>query len=111
VQAPPLAPLTGGIDTVLGTDIGDVGFQTQVSKSKGNEVSSLTPGERVYAVEYRRIKFKWHHLRDINKAALQEGSYWEVGGNRGGTGTAEKRIVGPVFTDNLFELDDDGSKA
>jgi hypothetical protein len=49
----------------------------------------VAAGEQVYAVQYRKIRFKWHSSRDLNPATLEKGSRWVVHGGvvRGQVGT------------------------
>ncbi|KAI9674028.1 MAG: hypothetical protein M1829_003871 [Trizodia sp. TS-e1964] len=35
-----------------------------------------TPGERIYALSYRRVKFQWFSRGDIDKAELKESNCW-----------------------------------
>jgi hypothetical protein len=99
IQAPPLAALTGGLDSLIVGDIGDVGLGGNIKKTKGNELSFLAPGERVYGVEYRRLELKWYRRNDIDSARLQSNSIWTVRGKRSG-GT--KNTVEAAFADDVF---------
>lgn len=48
----------------------------------------MAAGEQVYAVQYRKVRFKWYSSRDLDRAALEKGSQWVVHGVvRGQVGT------------------------
>lgn len=47
-------------------------------EDKGNHDRPLYifPGELIYAVQYRKLKFAWYRSRDLDSAQLQLGNCW-----------------------------------
>ncbi|KAJ5559967.1 nucleoside phosphorylase domain-containing protein [Penicillium frequentans] len=52
----------------------DSSFKTS-EQSDTNALSCI--GEAVYAVQYRKLKFKWYRRKDIDAASLQKGNCWQ----------------------------------
>jgi hypothetical protein len=45
----------------------------------------MVPGERVYAVQFRKVELSWFSGYDVDKSSLEQGNRWKVylGGRRG----------------------------
>jgi hypothetical protein len=107
-QGPPLAAVTGGIESLAVGDLGDVGLGAHINNAEGIEVSYLAPGERIYAVEYRVVHFKWYRKKDIKLAVLEQKSWWESliavrGERKAADDEIKKTIVGARLIDDAFE--------
>jgi hypothetical protein len=37
--------------------------------------------EQIYAVQYRKVRFRWFSSRDLERAALEKGKQWKVHGS------------------------------
>lgn len=48
-------------------------------KPSGQSDTNALPciGEAVYAVQYRKLRFKWYRRKDIDTASLQKGNCWQ----------------------------------
>ncbi len=101
----PLAAVTEGLESLAIGDIRDLGVQGDVRKTRGNEISFLAPGGRVYGVEYRRVEFYWYRREDIDVATLEQKSRWELtGGSRDLRAEDDtETIVEAHLTEDLFE--------
>lgn len=45
---------------------------------RGGQVQFVAPGERVCALQYRKVVFKWFSSRDIDKATLEKENRWRT---------------------------------
>jgi hypothetical protein len=41
----------------------------------------VAAGEQIYAVQYRKVRFRWFSSRDLERAALEKGKQWKVHGS------------------------------
>ncbi|KAL2041495.1 hypothetical protein N7G274_005877 [Stereocaulon virgatum] len=76
----------------MGLNIGGGG---RISKDQGVTSEFSAAGERIWALQYRQIKFKWYSSRKIENAALETGARWltfDRGGNKAYGGTVEAGI-------------------
>ena len=62
---------------VMFDDLADPGLDIQRHSLRKQFVAA---SERMYAVQYRKVQFKWYSSRDLNRAALEKGSRWKVHG-------------------------------
>jgi hypothetical protein len=73
----------------------NVGGGGKVSKDQGVTSEYSAAGERIWALQYRQIKFKWYSSRKLENAALETGARWltfDRGGNKAYGGTIEGGI-------------------
>ncbi|KAJ4286570.1 hypothetical protein N0V88_007992 [Collariella sp. IMI 366227] len=50
----------------------DPEFEAAIERSRGGTVRFKAPGERVSALEYRKVSFKWLSSKDLDKATLSK---------------------------------------
>ncbi|KLU91595.1 hypothetical protein MAPG_10113 [Magnaporthiopsis poae ATCC 64411] len=80
---------------------GDLTATVQTSVSSSEELNYTAPGERVYAVLYRRIRFAWFATRSADNAYLEKGIRWKSlvssrgGGDEGEDGVQVEIMGGP----------------
>lgn len=55
-----------------GVDPGSAGISMQ------QDVNFVAPGEQIYAVQYRKVEFKWYSSRKIENAELERGNRWKI---------------------------------
>jgi len=55
----------------------DVGLERKVEKLRRIEEGYTAPGERIYAVQYRRVKVSWFGSRKVDQATLDEKIFWK----------------------------------
>lgn len=94
----PDAPLGGG---VLGSSVGNV---REVNNRA--ECTFVGPGEQVYAIQYRKLRFGWFSSRKIEKSKLERDNRWKIFWSpdiRGGTDEddGEDDVVEVDLTDEL----------
>ena len=101
----------------LSTSLATVGFRMPVARladpcisgTEGNggfgQKHYTAPGEQICAIQYRRVRFKWHSSRDLSRATLEMKSTWnikwDVRGHDGGTND----VLEADLVDDL-EMDD-----
>ena len=76
------ADLLAGLPPV-GLSVGGGG---KVSKDQGSTSEFSAAGERIWALQYRQVKFKWYSSKKMETAALESGSRWQTF-DRGGETT------------------------
>ena len=54
----------------------DVGGGGKVSKDQTASSEFSAAGERIWALQYRQIKFKWYSSKKLKNAALETGTRW-----------------------------------
>lgn len=54
----------------------DVGGGGKVSKDQSTSSEFSAAGERIWALQYRQIKFKWYSSKKMENAALETGTRW-----------------------------------
>ncbi|EPS41016.1 hypothetical protein H072_5101 [Dactylellina haptotyla CBS 200.50] len=77
-----MAPVSTALTAALGipiplTDVLDVGAGVSKTSGYGVETSFSTPGEMIFAVQYRKLEFSWLSSKDIDKATLRK-SRWII---------------------------------
>lgn len=73
-----------------------------------------TTGEQIYAIQYRKLKFKWHSSRELDNASLERNNRWKILWSpdmRGSTGEdlddGEDDVLEVDLTDELdFEFNE-----
>lgn len=73
------AASAAGAVTVIG-DLADPALDIHGQRDDGTRRQFVAAGEQVYAVQYRKVRFRWFSSRDLDRAALKE-SRWKVHGN------------------------------
>ena len=84
----------------IGLDIGGGG---KVSKDRTASSEFSAAGERIWALQYRQIKFKWYSSKKMENAALETGTRW-VTFNR----SANSRVMWSGSRDDSKDLLRDG---
>jgi len=56
----------------------DVGASVSLATTAGEKMAFTAPGEQVFAVQYRKIRFAWFSSRYVDKAYLEEGNRWKI---------------------------------
>lgn len=76
-----------------------------------NLTSSISiPGEQIYAVQYRRVRFSRFSNQNVEKARLESGTRWEVYvGGRGNEGESSTQIIEPSMDDDVGTNDLQGA--
>lgn len=89
VAAIAAAAATGGVPLPLP---GNITAAAQTSAGSAERLAYTAPGERVYAVLYRRVRFGWFASRSVDKAYLEKGIRWKsmIGSRSGEDGEAEE---------------------
>jgi len=90
--------LSGGA-TLLAGDVATVGLSASYERSQENVFSSKVPGEQIYAVCYRRVKYKALARKSVDTARLADGDCWAFRVDETRATAAEETFV-------LAELDD-----
>jgi hypothetical protein len=87
-------PLSIGLDVEVG-----MGF----SRAGHEDYEFTAPGEQVFAVQYRKLRFAWFSGRDVDTAYLEDGNRWKLYIDSRGSGTEEEaEEVLDVEVDELF---------
>jgi hypothetical protein len=60
----------------------------------------VAAGEQVYAVQYRKVRFKWYSSRDLDRAALEKGNRWKVYGSLRGQEVGANDVVEATISDD-----------
>jgi len=55
----------------------DPEFEAEYEKSQGGTVRFEAPGDRVSALQYRKVSFKWLSSKNLDKATLGKDNVWE----------------------------------
>ncbi|KAH8799411.1 hypothetical protein F5884DRAFT_686845 [Xylogone sp. PMI_703] len=77
VQVPISAALAaGGVILPVG-GITDPKFSAKHEESRGAKLLFVAPGERICAVQHRKIVYKWLSSRDLNRAVLGKENRWK----------------------------------
>lgn len=93
--------VTGGVDGLFGDGVLDVGLGGSHQKSQGHKKSFMAPGEQIYAVQYRKVNFKWFSSRNIDKAFLEADNRWKIFWNARGQETGEDDVVEADIDDDI----------
>lgn len=71
-------PLPGAVGGAAQVVVGSVSAVVSHNREDGNRVRFTGVGEQVYAVEYRKVKFRFLRSKDINKGTLESGARWKM---------------------------------
>jgi hypothetical protein len=99
------ASATGAV--VMVGNLADPAVTIQRQGDHGLRKQFVAPGEQVYAVQYRKVKFKWYSSRDLDRAALEKGSRWMVHGTVRGQEVGTNDVVEATISE---EEDADGEE-
>jgi hypothetical protein len=99
------ASATGAV--VMVGNLADPAVTIQRQGDHGLRKQLVAPGEQVYAVQYRKVKFKWYSSRDLDRAALEKGSRWMVHGTVRGQEVGTNDVVEATISE---EEDSDGEE-
>jgi hypothetical protein len=50
----------------------------KMQEQRQGKVQFIAPGERVCAIQYRKVVFKWYSSRDLNKTTLEKENRWRA---------------------------------
>jgi len=84
------ADLTGGI----GVDV-----NAEQRQQSGFDI----PGEQIYAVQYRKLKFKWYSSRSLKNGVLEKDNRWKLYWDVRGDNEEQDDVLELVFADELGE--------
>lgn len=88
-------------------DVADPALDIHRRHDDGVRKQFVAAGEQVYAVQYRKIWFKWYSSRDLDRAALEKGNRWKVHGTVRGQEVGTNDVIDAVTSD---EEDSDGEE-
>lgn len=71
------------------------------TESSSKSFCFVAPGEQIYAVQYRKVAFKWYSSRKIETAELKKPNWWKIHARSRG------KIV---FEDDVLEVDVEDEK-
>ena len=60
----------------------------------------MAVGEQIYAVQYRKFRFRWFSSRDLDRAALEKGNRWKVHGSLRGQEVGTNDVVEATISDD-----------
>ena len=81
VEVPVTDLVTSGVTAMIPGPLGSVldsGAGTAQANSHATKAISVHPGEKIIAVQYRKLKYNWHLKRDVDRAFLEKGNRWFV---------------------------------
>lgn len=93
----------------------DVGGGGKVSNDQTASTEFSASGERIWALQYRQIKFKWYSSKKIENASLETGTRWLTFDGRetryygypvGGVAAADTEDMIEAFIDDELDLGD-----
>ena len=92
----------------------DAGGGGKVSKDQTTSSEFTAAGERVWALQYRRIKYKWYSSKKMENAALETGTTWLTFHGMetrsyypyGGVAAADTEDMVEVVIDDKLDLED-----
>jgi hypothetical protein len=88
-----------GTETVLSAATAAAAIGQGLGGSHSHENDFTAPGEQVYAIQYRKISFKWYWRKDIDKASLKESRWLELGGVRGDGDEEDEEVIELLLSD------------
>jgi hypothetical protein len=75
-------------------------------KERGVRKQFVAAREQVYAVQYRKVQFKWYSSRNLDRAALEKGSRWRVYGKLRREAAESNDVIEATISDNEAEDED-----
>src|SRR2546421_10831249 len=85
---------------VMFDDLADPGLDIQRQHDHGLRKQFVAAGEQMYAVQYRKVQFKWYSSRDLNRTALEKGNRWKVYGSLRGQEVGANDVVEATISDD-----------
>ena len=76
IKVPLGAILAGGVDPTGG--LADLGLRGGLGRTARQQQKYLTHGEQIYAVQYRKITFKWFSSKSVDAAFLDAKNRWKI---------------------------------
>jgi hypothetical protein len=74
----------------------------RIDSSNGHEREYGAPGEHIYAVQYRKLRFKWFSSRDVDQAVLEPTNRWKLSlGARGEEDGDEDDVLEADLADGM----------
>jgi hypothetical protein len=67
-----------GADDALANGILDAGLSGARHESHTHQRCFTAPGEQIYAVQYRKVDFKWFSSRSVDNAFLESNNRWKI---------------------------------
>ena len=71
-------PVAEAIGAVVASEVANVGVKGSHTSKQEQLDSAEMEGERIYAICYRKVKFKWHQRSSVNDAFLQSRNIWRT---------------------------------
>ena len=99
----------GGVAVASGLANLDVSASARHGVSRADGSTVYTAGERIYALCYRKVTFKWYSPRTVDKAILQAGNRWLMTSDNRGQAEDEEdaEIVEAEIGDDNDILDEE----
>ncbi|KAH7000664.1 hypothetical protein EDB80DRAFT_582247 [Ilyonectria destructans] len=108
LNVPVSAALAAGGILLPDGGITDPKFEAGYEKSQGGTVRFKAPGDRISALQYRKVSFKWLSSKNLDKATLGKNSVWESLLRVKGEAEEEEEDMAQV---ELEEDEEEGDKA
>lgn len=78
IRGPSEVLVNGGVRGFTPGSAGEVGLGVTRREFYGHQRYFTAPGERIYAVQYRKVKFRWFSSRNVDRAFLEQNNRWKV---------------------------------
>jgi hypothetical protein len=82
----PVAALTGAPIPPPLDQAADLEMSTEQEKETAKEEAWTTPGERIFAICYRRVGYKWYESSNVDKGVLESTNRWRIVTDNKGAG-------------------------
>lgn len=86
----PVDAAAAGVPAMLPGGLMDVGAGVSASRQAVEKTGFDAPGEQIFAVQYRKIKFRLFRSRRVENGFLEEGARWQI--YAGARGEAEEGL-------------------
>lgn len=103
---------SSGAGVPLSFDGGALNAGTGVTSSRStSEVTSFTaPGEKIFAIQCRKIRFSFLSSRDADNAALADGAQWSIFLGERGKSEVDEETVNAALSESVQKEDLRGGK-
>lgn len=89
------------VDKIMGIPAGlDTRGNASSTQNVGSTRKFTTQGESIWALQYRKIKFKWFFSKAVDQAFLEKGSRWKIVGERSEENDDEEDVVEAIWEDD-----------
>ena len=95
---------TGAITTF--SDMADPSLDVHRHMDDGVRKQFVAAGEQIYAVQYRKIQFKWYSSRDLDRATLAKGNQWKVHATVRGQEVGTNDVIEATIADGDSDEDE-----